>query len=860
MIPLKLSLENFLCYGEELPTLDLQGVHVACLCGSNGHGKSALLDAITWALWGKSRGKSNDELIRYGHADMWVELDFLARGSAYRVLRRHSSAGGRRRQGGSDLQLQLLSGDDVLPITGDTIRGTQTSIDQIIGMDYDTFINSAFLLQGRADEFTNKSPGERKEVLAKVLELGLYDRLQDRAKQAGEQHRTTASLLEADLARMAGEVARRDGTSQELQDVEKQVSGAGVELDDARTSAGNLRVQVEDLERVAQERQRLLDNIPRIKLEIGNLENQLTATKERIKGYELLASRREEIGLGLARLKELQQGHLEMDQAREQHDRLTGQKSDAERQLADARARLEERIAQGRSKLEGQLRPKASESGVVQSGIESARQEIDLVETEERSVSQEQARLQVVSSDVGRYKAVSEQLISEGQDLRSKLNLTTRAGSGSDCPLCGTTLGEEECRHLAETYEKQIDEKLEQYNREQHNLKKAEGEAHSLGEELPRRQQDISRRKQGAQNDLTKLQIRLAESTSASLEMADLEADLAKQEEELDQKLYAPGLHGELEQATRALEALAYDQSRHRDLYWQMEEHRSFEEDSRLLEEAETQLPQAREFAATTEGMLGLRRENLEESEARSAEIGSSTTGLTGLKAELEASQGSIASLEIRQGNMLRRQGELQGALRKLEQMASEMEDKERSLKDARDSQAIYQELVEAFGRRGIQAMLIETVLPGVEEEANKLLSRMTDGRMFVKLETQRQRRSGRGDPIETLEIIISDEVGPRSYELFSGGEAFRINLALRIALSKVLANRKGAPLPVLFIDEGFGTQDAMGRERILDVVSAIQDDFEKIIVISHLDEIREAFPVRIEVLKEDAGSTFWIS
>ena len=156
--------------------------------------------------------------------------------------------------------------------------------------------------------------------------------------------------------------------------------------------------------------------------------------------------------------------------------------------------------------------------------------------------------------------------------------------------------------------------------------------------------------------------------------------------------------------------------------------------------------------------------------------------------------------------------------------------------------------------------MLIETVLPRVEEEANALLDRMTDGRMHLKLESQRERRSGRGEPIETLEIVISDEIGPRSYELFSGGEAFRINLALRIALSKVLANRKGAPLPTLFIDEGFGTQDAVGRERILDVISAIQNDFEKIIVISHLDEIKEAFPVRIEVQKDESGSTFWIS
>jgi exonuclease SbcC len=176
------------------------------------------------------------------------------------------------------------------------------------------------------------------------------------------------------------------------------------------------------------------------------------------------------------------------------------------------------------------------------------------------------------------------------------------------------------------------------------------------------------------------------------------------------------------------------------------------------------------------------------------------------------------------------------------------------------EDQSIYQELVTAFGRQGVQAMLIETVVPRLEEEANLLLGRMTDNRMHVKLETQRERHTGRGEPIETLEINVSDELGLRPYEMYSGGEAFRVNLALRIALSKVLSQRMGAPLPTLFIDEGFGTQDVAGRERIMDVISAIQEDFDKIVVITHLDDLKDLFPARIEVYKDSNGSTFWLN
>ena len=860
MIPLKLSLENFLCYGNNLPILDLQGVHLACLCGQNGHGKSALLDAITWVLWGRARSKSNEELIHYGRDDMWIELDFLARNNCYRVIRRYSLGKGRRRQGSSDLQLQITSSDELVSITGNTLRNTQSRIDNIIGMDYETFINSAFLLQGRADEFTNKSPGDRKEVLAKILELGAYDRLQDRAKHSADEHKLAATILEADLERMSMEVARTNSYSQDLQELEGQIFQVNHQLEGSRADYNTLKMQVDDLVRIDQELEDLKSVLPLYQRDILNLENQIKGARGRIETYESSIQRQDEIRSGLAQFRKFQEDYLKLNEASQRYDHLAKQKSDVEKQLADARARLEERIVQMRHRMELQLAPQVEEASQIEDQINEAREDVLLLEAEERSAAQEQLHLQEIASNVGHYQAVSEQLKAEGQELRSKLNLVSSAGEGSDCPLCGTTLEDEGCRHLAATYEKLIKEKLDHYRQGQGSLDQAEKEAQSLGEALPRRQQDISRRQQAAQNTLTRLQIKLTDCRAAATELEQLEITILQQVQELEQKLFAPDFHQKLADLQVEINALGYDQDLHRKLYLQLEEHRSFEESGRLLDEAEEHLPQELELVSTTVDILNLRKAALETALVRSAEIEASAANLGNLKVRLASVEDTVKSLEQRQEGMLRRQGELQGNLRKLQQMADDMEAKTTSLNDERDSQGIYQELAEAFGRRGIQAMLIETVLPKVEDEANALLDRMTDGRMHLKLESQRERRSGRGDPIETLEIIISDEIGPRSYELFSGGEAFRINLALRIALSKVLANRKGAPLPVLFIDEGFGTQDTGGRERILDVISSIQDDFEKIIVISHLDEIRDAFPVRIEVQKDGSGSSFWIS
>ena len=85
-----------MCYRNDVPPLNFESFHVACLCGDNGHGKSALLDAITWALWGKARAKSDDELIHLGEGEMEVEFEFTVGGNHYRVLRKRSKGGLRR--------------------------------------------------------------------------------------------------------------------------------------------------------------------------------------------------------------------------------------------------------------------------------------------------------------------------------------------------------------------------------------------------------------------------------------------------------------------------------------------------------------------------------------------------------------------------------------------------------------------------------------------------------------------------------------------------------------------------------------------------------------------------------------------
>jgi exonuclease SbcC len=128
---------------------------------------------------------------------------------------------------------------------------------------------------------------------------------------------------------------------------------------------------------------------------------------------------------------------------------------------------------------------------------------------------------------------------------------------------------------------------------------------------------------------------------------------------------------------------------------------------------------------------------------------------------------------------------------------------------------------------------------------------------MSVRFATQAAYKDRRREDLkETLDILISDGAGTRDYEMFSGGEAFRVNFAIRLALSEVLSQRAGARLQTLVIDEGFGSQDAQGRQRLIEAINLVRQDFAKILVITHIDELKDAFPMRIEVEKTPHGSS----
>lgn len=157
MIPLHIRISGFLSYHDPVE-LDFTNIDLACISGHNGAGKSSLLDAITWSLFGESRGKSSDVInLRQDVKAAEVVLTFQHEENTYRVQRTLP------RNKNTMLEFQVRTQTGWKPLTEKTTRETQARIEQTLRLDFDTFVNASFFLQGKPINLRSRLlPGVRK--------------------------------------------------------------------------------------------------------------------------------------------------------------------------------------------------------------------------------------------------------------------------------------------------------------------------------------------------------------------------------------------------------------------------------------------------------------------------------------------------------------------------------------------------------------------------------------------------------------------------------------------------------------------------------------------------------------------------
>ncbi len=284
MIPITLSISGFLSYRDPVE-IDFTGFDLACIAGANGAGKSSILDAITWVLFGQAR-KRDESLINTQSETAEVTLTFAYEGNIYRVMR----ANPRGKTGVVEFHIaQQDAGDKSSvrnpnplawkPLTEHTTRVTQTRIEETLRLDYDTFVNAAFFLQGKADQFTQQRPADRKRILASILGLETWETLRQRTAQRRRNIEGEITVLDGRLSEINAELSEEKTRKSRLTELETDLE----RFTQTRATQESALENIKKFSATLEEQRKLVDTLAR----------QLDSTQKRIAELELRAESRQ---------------------------------------------------------------------------------------------------------------------------------------------------------------------------------------------------------------------------------------------------------------------------------------------------------------------------------------------------------------------------------------------------------------------------------------------------------------------------------------------------------------------------------------------------------------------------------------
>ena len=1002
MIPIQLIIKNFLSYRDA--ALDFSGLHTACICGSNGAGKSSLLEAITWAIWGESRANVEDDVIHAGAKEVRIDFTFQSGQQTYRVIRN------RVRGGTSILEFQIETTSGFRALTGKGLKATQDVILEHIKLDYETFINSAYLRQGKADEFMLKRPAERKEILAELLKLNQYDELEERAKNSFKIYRIRGEDLERSLENIKVQLQQREITENQRAELEAQLQ----DLQQVQTFENS---QLQSLQVIQHQRQNweqqlnfLRQRYDNLSQDSDRLQQEQIAVKSQLADLEKILNQEVDIQAGYTQYQNLQSQEEILSGKFEQHTRATNlkqqkqqqlykQTQDLERQLQQAEAQLaaleqqEQEIIQTLSKsgdietalsqlnnarqhlanldqLQMQVTPLLQQRVKLQTQLDRTHaslvaklEQIQATEKQLQNQHHRQPQLQQALTEIGTQieelekKRVYLQRVQEkGQERRhfierlqahqgdyekllAELEQKLQMLQNPDalCPLCERPLDEHHWSKVIEKTQSEYEDTQGQFWVVREQMAFSDREIQVLRQEYREISQKLSgydslREKRGqlaaqlqATTDVQQQLLQIIsekEHLERSLEIGDYAPEKQAEIQELDHYLqqlnyseqdhslarsevdkfrWAEIKQGQIKDALKRqaqliakkpelttnisqlqlqlqqgqtdsnfaqeianleqqISEIAYNYEQHNYLRQSVRQGQSWQLRHQQLLSAQEQYPQFRNKSQDLEYSLQTIFKEKQTLIQQIDNIVKQLSDSANPTAQINTLEQQLANRRRELDNKISQLGQLKQMSLQLATLQNQYEQDGQQLQICKQQQRVYQELAQAFGKNGIQALMIENILPQLEAEANQLLSRLSANQFHVQFITQKAGRSGKSSKknaklIDTLDILIADARGTRSYETYSGGEAFRINFAIRLALAKLLAQRAGASLQLLVVDEGFGTQDGEGCDRLVAAINAISSDFACILTVTHMPHLKEAFQARIEVSKNQQGS-----
>jgi len=773
------------------------------IIGRNGSGKSSLVEAIAWAIYGNEGSivRTGKEGVKFSGAwpneDCSVTLEFELEGESYRLQR--------------IMKGQRNALDASLTVNGKLLAKGDTAVTDAmierLGMDHRAFFVSVFAKQKDLNALSSLRAEERRKLVRRMLEVDVLDKVVTEIDK-------DARLIESELKGLQASLVQSDGGMKH--------PSLLLNLEAVEISRKKLRSEMEEL------RTQLISFESKVEEKKGN-RSLISAIQERYrsarddlmrKEMELKARERSEAEL---------EGELRsLGEKKEELARLTPAKEEYEK--AEREKEKFENVLRSYEEMKGiQARLSVVDRDRLRIEEDCKRTEIELKELKdpsghlasvEKNLSEFLEQAKDRSEGAKGKESEARRLQREMDALKKKMEEISRLGPESRCPTCERRMGDQHSSLLTKLGQELSDKSAE---RKQLDLERSG--LQTQAEQSMQRAKALEERRRKLVADREREVELLSRSRERTAQRSQLEA-------EREELLRRSGEIGDID----------FDEARYLQLKGNLTKLRSAADRCQELKAQVQRTTELEKALKNARSVLEVLRQETRSATTKVESIGYHEGDLERAQSEVD---GAADAAMLKSKEIARKQAELSGKENEAAAIRGQLEEVEAIEKRASaGTRKLQEQNALSDAMRVFRSEVIARITPALSQISSKLFQELTESK-YAGMELN-----------DEYEIEVLD--GGKKYPLdrFSGGEADLANLCLRLAISKMISERSGNALNFLILDEIFGSQDQVRKRNIVNAFDQLSKQFSQIVLITHVEDMKDLINGAILVREKEDGSS----
>lgn len=839
MNPIKFECENFRSYKKISLSFNDNGV--IPIIGDNGAGKSSIFYGISLALYGKVLIEDvevpiKDLILQDNSTEMMVKLLFTHNMKTYsieRIYKKTVSKAEVEKYDQVKCEFLEIIGDSKILLSNKGKGSTNAKIISILGKDCSNFCNSIFFPQGEEDRLAKLTPSKFVEEISKLKNITVWEKLRKKASEEFENINSRVESIELYIKDSIEEISHKEEIFLKIKELDvviknkrDDIQNLENKLADLSTNKNNASNLLEQVNRTESDIRDLKEEISEIEDDIKYLNNSITECNNIINSKDTIINKK-------SKRDNLSVRKSEIDNIIYEKNRLMTSFSAIDKEVRQAEYNINTELSKLKNDKNNYLLQINDKAKVVEryDYCNNFLKSLDLLQNEYDQLVNINQQCVV---DITKLNSRNEQLQTTINDEVSKVKKIISTCTCSECERPIDNNGLEQIKSYKTV-------KIEEYKTEgRDNVIKIQ----NLNDLKTKNQESLLNIKsQLLQRSNCVMEIGQLQNRMSNIELAEknivfIDPKIQELETTLFNKSYSNKVK-DLETLKNQLGSIVYDEGEHLSVTNELKSLQDVESMLYKLKNSEEQLP----IHTSKLNDLNVKLENKRKKVSDLEVIFNSSNKQTILQSleqlsKEEASTKNSKDLIKKEFDLLMKDfGSNQTALDNITKKEEKIKDKKIEIDILKKEGYLYKCAVDMYGKQGIPTLIIESMLPQIEKEANSLLQLMNSEH---SIRFDRPRKSD-GTYMDKIVIMIRDKRGKkRPFNTYSGAEAFQISFALRVAVC--------GSEDVMFIDEGFGKLDEKNRGLAVKTLGALKSRFSKIILITHIESLKEMFDIRLKV------------